>query len=225
MKLIIDDAHIHQIKRIYDIYPVDGVTTNPSILAKSGRPPFEVLKEIRAFIGPEAQLHAQAIARTAEGMLEDAKRIVGELGDRTYVKIPAIPEGFRAMKLLHAEDIAITATAIYSPMQAYLSAKCGAAYAAPYVNRIDNLGYNGIQVTKQIQDIFTLHGFETEVLAASFKNSQQILELCQYGIGAVTAAPDVIDNLVKNPAVTAAVEDFIRDFEGLTGEGVTMVNC
>lgn len=225
MKLIIDDAHIDQIKRIYDIYPVDGVTTNPSILAKSGRPPFEVLKEIRAFIGPEAQLHAQAIARTAEGMLEDAKRIVGELGDRTFVKIPAIPEGFRAMKLLRAEGIAITATAIYSPMQAYLSAKCGAAYAAPYVNRIDNLGYNGIQVTKQIQDIFTLHGFETEVLAASFKNSQQILELCQYGVGAVTAAPDVIDNLVKSPAVTAAVEDFIRDFEGLTGEGVTMVNC
>lgn len=140
MKLIIDDANIELIKRVYEFYPIDGVTTNPSILAKSGRSPYEVLKEIRAFIGDNTQLHVQAVAKDAAGMIEDAHRIVKELGAATYVKIPSVPEGFKAMKALKAENIRITATAIYTPMQAYLAAKCGADYAAPYINRIDNMG-------------------------------------------------------------------------------------
>ena len=150
MKLIIDDAHFDLIKKIYEYYPVDGVTTNPSILAKSGRQPFEVLKEIRSFIGEEAELHVQVVAKDADGMVDDAHRIVKELGANTYVKVPSIPEGFKAMKALAKENINITATAIYTPMQAYLAAKCGASYAAPYVNRIDNMGFKGIQVAKQI---------------------------------------------------------------------------
>ena len=149
MKLIIDDAHIDLIKKIYEYYPVDGVTTNPSILAKSGRQPFEVLKEIRSFIGEEAELHVQVVAKDADGMVDDAHRIVKELGANTYVKVPSIPEGFKAMKALAKENINITATAIYTPMQAYLAAKCGASYAAPYVNRIDNMGFNGIQVANR----------------------------------------------------------------------------
>lgn len=225
MKLIIDDAHIDLIKRVYEYFPVDGVTTNPSILAKSGRDPYEVLKEIRAFIGKEAELHVQVVAKDAEGMVEDAHRIVKELGDNTFVKIPAVPEGLKAMKVLAAEGISITATAIYSPMQAFLAGKCGASYAAPYINRIDNMGYNGIQVAKQIHDIFKKNELKTEVLAASFKNSQQVLELCEYGIGASTAAPDIIEGLVKNQAVTAAIDDFVNDFEGLTGAGKTMSDC
>ena len=225
MKLIIDDAHIDQIKKIYEFYPLDGVTTNPSILAKSGRKPYEVLREIREFIGSEAELHVQAVAKTAEGMIEDAHRIIAELGTNTYVKIPAVPEGFKAMKELNKEGILITATAIYTPLQGFLAGKCGASYAAPYINRIDNMGYNGIQVAKQIHDIFKKNDLKTEVLAASFKNSQQVLELCEYGIGASTVAPDVIEGLVKNQAITAAIDDFIKDFEGLTGEGKTMSNC
>ena len=218
MKLIIDDAHIDQIKKIYEFYPIDGVTTNPSILAKSGRNPYEVLKEIRAFIGSEAELHVQAVAKTAEGMVEDAHRIVTELGKNTYVKIPSVPEGFKAMKILTAEGITVTATAIYTPLQGFLAGKCGASYVAPYVNRIDNMGYNGIQVAKQIHDILKKNDLKTEVLAASFKNSQQVLELCEYGIGASTVAPDVIEGLVKNQAITAAIDDFVKDFEGITGE-------
>lgn len=225
MKLIIDDAHIEQIKKIYEFYPVDGVTTNPSILAKNSRSPYEVLKEIREFIGSEAELHVQAVAETAEGMIEDAHRIVSELGKNTYVKIPSVPEGFKAMKALHAEGISITATAIYTPLQGFLAGKCGASYAAPYINRIDNMGYNGIQVAKQIHDIFKKNDLKTEVLAASFKNSQQVLELCEYGISASTVAPDVIEGLVKNKAITAAIDDFVKDFEGLVGEGKTMSNC
>lgn len=225
MKLIIDDANIDVIKKIYEYYPVDGVTTNPSILAKSGRNPYEVLKEIRNFIGAEAELHVQVISKNAEGMMEEAQRIVSKLGKNTYVKIPSVPEGFKAMKALYAQGIRLTATAVYTPMQAFLAAKCGASYAAPYINRIDNMGYNGIQTAKKIHDIFRNNGLKTEVLAASFKNSQQLLELCEYGIGASTVAPDVIEGLVKNQAITAAVEDFITDFEGLTGEGKNMSNC
>lgn len=225
MKLIIDDAHMDQIKKIYEFYPVDGVTTNPSILAKSGRNPYEVLKEIRTFIGDEAELHVQTVAGTAEGMVEDAHRIVSELGQNTYVKIPSVPEGFKAMKVLKGEGIFITATAIYTPLQAFLAGKCGASYAAPYINRIDNMGYNGIQVAKEIHDIFKKNNLDTEVLAASFKNSQQVLELCEYGIGAATIASDVMEGLVKNREITAAVDDFVKDFEKLTGEGKTMSNC
>lgn len=225
MKLIIDDAHMDQIKKIYEFYPVDGVTTNPSILAKSGRNPYEVLKEIRTFIGDEAELHVQAVAGTAEGMVEDAHRIVSELGQNTYVKIPSVPEGFKAMKVLKGEGISITATAIYTPLQAFLAGKCGASYAAPYINRIDNMGYNGIQVAKEIHDIFKKNNLDTEVLAASFKNSQQVLELCEYGIGAATIASDVMEGLVKNREITAAVDDFVKDFEKLTGGGKTMSNC
>lgn len=225
MKLIIDDAHIDQIKKIYEHYPVDGVTTNPTILAKSGKQPYEVLKEIRAFIGEDAELHVQAVAKTAEGMVEDARRIVKELGKNTFVKIPSVPEGFKAIMALGEEGILTTATAIYTPMQAFLAAKAGASYAAPYINRIDNMGYNGVQVAQKIHDIFKNNGLKTEVLAASFKNSQQLLELCEYGIGASTVSPDVIDVLVKNQAITAAIDDFTADFEKLVGEGKTMSNC
>ena len=225
MKLIIDDAHIDQIRKIYEYYPVDGVTTNPTILAKSGRQPYEVLREIREFIGDEAELHVQVTARAAEGMVEDAHKIIKELGKSTFVKIPSVPEGFKAMMALHGEGVKLTATAIYTPMQAFLAAKAGADYAAPYINRIDNMGYNGIKVARDIHDIFRNNGFKTEVLAASFKNSQQLLELCEYGVGASTVSPEVIFNLVKNEAITSAIDDFIADFEGLVGEGKTMKDC
>ena len=225
MKLIIDDAHIDKIRKIYEYYPVDGVTTNPTILAKSGRQPYEVLREIREFIGDEAELHVQVTARAAEGMVEDAHKIIKELGKNTFVKIPSVPEGFKAMMALHGEGVKLTATAIYTPMQAFLAAKAGADYAAPYINRIDNMGYNGIKVARDIHDIFRNNGFKTEVLAASFKNSQQLLELCEYGVGASTVSPEVIFNLVKNEAITSAIDDFIADFEGLVGEGKTMKDC
>lgn len=225
MKFIIDDADIKKIKEIYEYFPVDGVTTNPSILAKSGRQPFDVLKEIREFIGQEAELHVQVIANTAERMIEDAERILKELGDNTFVKVPVTKEGLKAIKILSKRGVKITATAIYTSMQAYLAGKAGADYAAPYVNRIDNLGADGVQTAKDIHDIFKKNNFKTEVLAASFKNSQQVLELCKYGVGASTIACDVIEGLIKNAIVTSAVDVFTADFEKLCGAGKTMKNC
>ncbi len=225
MNLLIDDADIERIKAIYHYYPIDGVTTNPSILAKCGRPPYEALYKIREFIGNRAQLHVQVVSRTAEEMVKEGRRIEQMLGNSTYIKIPAVPEGLRAMQILSGEGYHITATAIYTPMQAYLAAKAGAEFAAPYVNRIDNLGNDGITTTKKIHDIFTRNNLPTQLLAAGFKNSQQVQELCEYGVRCVTVASDVIENLIKNANVTAAVEDFVADFESLCGPGKTMLNC
>lgn len=218
MELLIDDANVEAIKKIYEFYPIDGVTTNPSILAKSGRAPFAVLREIRSIIGNDAQLHVQAVAKDAAGMVTDAHCIVKALPGNTFVKIPSVTEGFKAMKQLAKEGISTTATAIYTPMQGFLAGKCGAAYAAPYVNRIDNMGYDGVAVACTIHDIFQANGLATKLLAASFKNSQQLLELCKYGVGAATAAPDVIAGLVKNTAIDSAVQVFVDDFQSLTGK-------
>lgn len=225
MKLLIDDANPEKIKNILEFYPCDGVTTNPSILAKSGEKPYAVLKKIRDLIGFDAELHVQVVSEKAEDMVKEAEKIVSILGENTYVKVPTVPEGLKAMRLLKEEGYSITATAIYTPMQAYLAAKAGADYVAPYVNRIDNLGADGIETTMKIQNILDGNGFETQVLAASFKNSQQVQALCECGIGASTAATDIIEGLIKNPTVTAAVQAFTDDFQTLCGEGKTMVNC
>ena len=106
-----------------------------------------------------------------------------------------------------------------------MAAKAGAEYAAPYVNRIDNLGADGVATTKRMQDIYNGNNLSTKILAAGFKNSQQVQELCEYGVTCLTIAPDVIDNLIKNANVTLAVNDFVADFESLCGKGKTMLNC
>lgn len=225
MKFMIDDANVDKIKEIYEYYPVDGVTTNPSVLKKSGRKPYEVLKEIRSLIGASADLHVQVISQKAEDMVKEAYKIRAELGENTYVKIPTTPEGLKAMKQLSSEGVRITATAIYTAMQAYLAGKAGADYAAPYINRIDNLGTDGVETAKAIHDIFKKNGFKTEVLAASFRNTQQVLELCKYGVGAATIGADVVMRLIKNACVSSAIDDFTADFETLCGEGKTMLDC
>ena len=224
MKFLIDDADIAKIKKIYEFYAIDGVTTNPSILAKSGKNPYEVLSEIRDFIGDKAELHAQVISLKAETMIKEAYKMTEVLGRETYVKIPTIPEGLKAMKKLHTQGFKLTATAIYTPMQAYLAAKAGADYVAPYVNRIDNLGANGVESVKLIQNIIENCNFKTQILAASFKNSNQVQELCAFGIGAATISPDVIENLIRNASVKEAEQDFIDDFEKLCGKGKTMLD-
>lgn len=225
MKLLVDDARIELIKGIYDLYPMDGVTTNPSILAKSGRKPFQVLQEIREFIGSKAQLHVQVISENTEDMIAEGHKIAEVLGVNTYVKIPAIPAGLKAMRILSSQGYHITATTIYTPMQAFLAAKAGAEYAAPYLNRLDNLGADGVMVTKKIQDIYNRSDMKTQILAASFKNTQQVQELCEYGVAAATLTPDVVDNLIKNASVDFALDVFTKDFEHLCGEGKTMLNC
>ncbi len=224
MKLLIDDANLEKIRALREFYPCDGVTTNPSILAKTGKDPYEVLQAIRLLIGDE-ELHVQVVSSSAEEMLAEARKITKILGKDTYIKVPAVPEGIKAMKQMKAEGFRITATAIYTPMQAYLAAKAGADYVAPYVNRIDNLGADGIETVKTIQGILKNNGYAAEILAASFKNTQQVQALCACGIGAATAAPEVIEGFLKNASVEGAVAAFVSDFEGLCGIGKTMLDC
>lgn len=225
MKLIIDDVNIEKIIEISDFFPIDGVTSNPSIIYKYGKQPYDILKEIREFIGENTELHVQVISHKSEDMMKEAYKIIHELGRNTYIKIPVTREGLKVIKDLSKEGLNITATAIYTQMQGYLAGKAGAKYAAPYVNRIDNLGANGIQVAKDIHDIFEKNNLETQVLAASFKNSQQVLELCKYGIGAATISPDVIEGLIKNDSVAMAVNQFKNEFEILCGKDKNMSNC
>lgn len=225
MKLIVDDADVKKIRRIAEFYPIDGVTTNPSILAKNRRAPYEVLTEIQEIMGKEKEIHVQVISQDAEGMVKEAYAIVKRLGEGTYIKIPSTEEGLKAIRILSEKGIHTTATAIYTPMQAFLAGKSGADYAAPYINRIDNLGANGVETAKTIHDIFRNNGLKTNVLAASFKNSQQIQELCKYGIGAVTAGCEIIEGLVQNASVNLAIKNFNEDFEKLCGKGKNMSNC
>lgn len=229
MKLLIDDADIQAIRRVYEYYPIDGVTTNPSILARVGltrgkRNPYELLTEIREFVGEDAELHVQAVSQRAEDMVEEGIHIAEMLGKNTYIKIPAVKEGLKAIRILSHEGYRVTATAIYTPQQAFLAGKAGADYAAPYVNRIDNMGLDGVAVTKRIHDLFQKNGLKTQVLAASFKNTRQLLELVEYGVGASTATETVISELCRNETVDRAVHAFLEDFESLCGEGHTMLN-
>ncbi len=218
MKLFIDDADLDAIRELNEYYPIDGVTTNPSILAKAKRDPRETLKAIREIIGEDKIIFAQAVDLSYEGMLKDARMITELLGKKTVVKLPSTPVGFKAMAALKKEGITTCGTVVYTPMQAYLAAKAGASYVAPYVNRIDNMGYDGIGVVKRIQNILENNAMDCEVLAASFKNSQQVLELAEYGVGSATCAADVIKGFVKNMAIDGAVNDFIDDFKTLTGK-------
>ena len=222
MKLYIDDADLGEIRRLWEIYPLDGVTTNPTILARSGRHPKETLLEIRKIIGDDAELFVQALPKDTAEIIADGEAIVSAFGAKTVVKIPSVPEGFAAMKALNRKGIVTCGTAVYTPMQAYLAAKAGAAYVAPYLNRIDNMGFDGVRIVKQIHDLLQKGGYSTEVLAASFKNSQQVLDICAYGISAATCAPAIIDGFTNNVAIDAAVDAFVADFERAYGKGETM---
>ena len=222
MKLLIDYAGIDKIKELYDYFPLDGVTTNRTIIAAAGRDPYETLKEIREFIGPDADLHAQVISQKAEDMVAEAHDMLAELGANTCIKVPVSREGLKAIKLLAAEGVRVTGTAIYNPIQAILAAQAGASFVAPYVNGIDNSGNDGMGVAKTIQETFENQGLECQVLAASFKNTYQVQELFAFGIPCITAVPDVLEGLVKNDLTIARVGRFTADFEKLCGEGATM---
>ncbi|HBF34222.1 TPA: fructose-6-phosphate aldolase [Candidatus Sumerlaeota bacterium] len=226
MLMLIDDANLDNIRRMYDTFPCDGVTTNPTILKRETDKPWDTLLAIRRFLPRNAELHVQAISLTAEQIVQEAQYVLKRLGENTYIKIPVTGEGIKAMRLLSRDGVKkITATAIYTAMQAFVAAKAGARYAAPYVNRIDNLGADGVQVARSIHDMFRVHQLECDVIAASFKNSQQILSLCQHGIGAITASPDVLVQLLDHEVTDQAVEDFTQDFYDQCGDGKTMLDC
>lgn len=225
MLILIDDADLRNIEELYEKYPYDGVTTNPTILSKTGNPdPMDQLKRIRSLIPENAMLHAQVLSTETQDMVKEAKHMVSVLGEHTYVKVPVTANGLKAISILSREGINITATAIYGVMPAFMAAKAGAKFLAPYVNRLDNLGYDGVQIAKDIHTMVKAAGYEAEILGASFKNSQQILEMGKFGIGSVTVNSDTLKTLAFNQVAENAVQDFIHDFEGCCGVGKTMLD-
>jgi len=221
MKLYIDSANVEKISRLNDYFPVAGVTTNPTILVNEKRPYLEVLKDIRTTIGNEKELFIQAIGDTAEEIVEESRFIIKQIPGKVIVKIPATEEGIKAIKILSAENIPTLVTTVYTAFQALIAAMAGAKYVAPYVNRIDNLAGNGVNVVTEISKLFKEYQLDCEILAASFKNLQQVYEVCLAGTDTVTVAPDIIEKMIAFPATETDVGVFKEQWRSVYGEDCT----
>ena len=226
MLILIDDADLTKIEGFFAKYPYDGVTTNPTILSKTGNPnPMDQLKKIRAIMPEGTDLHAQVISTETDDMVREAEHMVEVLGkEHIYIKVPVTANGLKAISILSQKGINVTATAIYGVMPAFMAAKAGAKFLAPYVNRLDVLGYDGVGIAIDIHTAVEAAGYEAEVLGASFKNSQQVLDMAKAGIGSVTIGSDALEKLAYNGIAEEAVKVFINDFEGCCGEGKTMLD-
>lgn len=216
MEFVLDTASIEDIKELDDLLTVAGVTTNPTIITKSGKQPEDVIAEIIDYLKPEQSFFVQTLATTTEGILEEARRICALRDKNTYVKIPVSHAGLRAIKAAKAEGLGVLATAIYSADQAFLAAMNGADYLAPYVNRMCNYGDGVGQVIDLIQMIAS-QGLDAKVIAASFKNVEQVHELIAAGIQAVTVQPDVVRMMIDHPGTMIAVEEFGTAWKGAYG--------
>ncbi|MTI47546.1 fructose-6-phosphate aldolase [Sporosalibacterium faouarense] len=219
MELFLDTGNVEEIKELVDILQVDGVTTNPTIVSRSGKRFTDLIKEISDIVGEDRAIHCQVVSRDFDGMIEEAEFING-LHKNIYVKIPVTHQGLKAIKELTKRGIKTTATAVFTAHQATLAAKAGAKYIAPYVNRLDNISGNGVSVVKQIINIIEKHNFDSKVLAASFKNAQQVIEIIEHGVHSVTVPTDVLDKMTCHPLTDYSVDKFIEDWENAYGEGI-----
>lgn len=217
MEIYIDSANAGIIRELCRYYPVAGVTTNPTIIAREQGDFKKILTEVRAAAG-NLLIHAQVTAETAEGMLTDARDLHTLLGDPFAVKVPVTKEGLRAIPMLKAEGFTVTATAIFSPVQAVLAAEAGADYAAPYINRFDTVCGDGIRLVSDIACLYGENGYRTKILAASFKNAQQIAEVMTAGAQSITLAPDLFDMMLSHPMTDLAMDAFHRDWNGVYGD-------
>lgn len=221
MLYLLDTADIKSIKMAFDLYPMSGVTTNPTIISKEKREFLSILKDIRETIGQESMLHVQAVSQRAEEIVNEAVYLNEKIGGNLFVKIPVIPEGIKAIKLLSKMGIRTTATAIFTPQQALMAANAGAEFAAPYINRLDNIGGDGPGVVSEIIQLFNINGLDTKVLAASFKNVEQVHRVMLNGAQSVTVNPDIMNQLLFHPLTDSAVNQFIHDWESVYGNGNT----
>ncbi len=217
LELYLDTDDIEQVKRFTRCLPIKGVTTNPSILAKSAQGLTHTLSQLNTLIGAEARFHVQVVSQTVDEMVNEARQLAALPYD-IVVKIPATEIGLAAIKQLKAEKIRILATAIYSVQQGFLAALCGADYLAPYVNRIEAMGSDGVKVVADIQHLLTQYQLSSKLLPASFKNTQQVLEVLKLGVGAITLPVDVTAQLFLHPAVQPAVNQFSHDWHSVFGD-------
>ena len=208
MEFILDTADLEAVKQLDELLTIEGVTTNPSIITKSGKSPEQVIKEFVEYLRPEQKFFVQVVSTDYEQMLEEARYICSLRPKNTYVKIPVTHNGYKAIKQLKSEGLGVLATAIYSADEAFLAAMNGADYLAPYVNRMCNYG-DGIGQVLDLLQMLETQGFEnTKVIAASFKNVEQVHALITAGIQSVTVPPEVVFTMIDHPGTRIAVDEF-----------------
>ena len=216
MKFFVDSADIDAITELAEVGLVDGVTTNPSIIAKSGRDFKEVIKEICGLT--DGHVSAEVVATSAQDMINEGKTL-RRIADNVCVKLPLTLDGLKACKTLSGEGIPTNVTLCFSANQALLAAKVGATYISPFIGRLDDITADGMELIQDIREIYDNYGYETEVLAASIRTVNHIKECALVGADVITSPPNVIKSLVNHPLTDKGLAAFLKDWEG-TGQTI-----
>lgn len=225
MEFLLDTANLEEIKTYSEIVPISGITSNPSIVKKEGHIDFfQHMRTIRNIIGQDKSLHVQVVATDFDGMLADAEAILKNIDDKVFIKVPVSSEGLKVIRVLKERGINVTATAIYTKMQAYLAIAAGADYLAPYYNRMENLNINPKEAIHEIAKEIERTGSQSKILAASFKNVGQVNAALEAGAQASTVGVDVIAQVFAMPSISKAVSDFTTDWESIYGENSTIAD-
>jgi transaldolase len=215
MKLFIDTADLNEIKELASWGILDGVTTNPTLLAKSGRSFQEVIDEIFDLV--DGPISLEVLSEKADDMIKEAKQIISKTPQKyrknVAIKIPMTPEGLKAVKALSKEGIKTNVTLIFSANQALLAAKAGATFVSPFIGRLDDNGQEGMQLIEEIMDIFCNYDIETEVIVASIRHPIHVIEAARLGADIATVPPDVIRKMAKHPLTYAGIQSFMNDWK------------
>jgi len=209
MKLFIDSAEVEKIRDAWDWGIIDGVTTNPSHVAKTGRKHLEVYREICDIV--DGPISLETITLTAKEMLPEG-RALAKIHKNVVVKVPITKEGLKAVKQFTAEGIKTNVTVTFSPLQAMLAAKCGATYISPFVGRLDAIGHFGMEVVRQIKTIYTNYHFKTQILTAAVRHPAHVLEAALAGSDVCTMAFDVLEQLYHHPLTDIGIDIFLKDW-------------
>lgn len=210
MKFFIDTANVEEIKRAKDLGMVDGVTTNPSLVAKEGREFKELIREIADIV--DGPVNAEVVSLDAEGMVREGKDLAG-IADNMVIKVPLIEEGLKAVRSLAQEGIKTNVTLCFSPVQALMAAKAGAAYISPFVGRLDDISHVGMDLVEQIMTIYENYAYDTEVIVASIRNPIHVLDSALMGADIATIPFKVIQQLVQHPLTDIGLEKFLADWK------------
>lgn len=228
MEYCLDTGSIEMVKTALDLYPINSVSMNPTIAANDLRGKnitfLQNALDIRKVVGDDFPFFLEAMGDTAEEMIGDARKVVATVPGNTFVKIPACPEGLKAIKELNAEGIHSSCTAIYTFNQAMLAAEAGADYVAVYVSRLDKLGVSGAQVVSEIKKSFVERGIDCKVCAASLKNNDSIKKVLQAGAENIAINLDLLENMSTHPLTDQTLKTFKSDWESVFGEGVRIVD-
>ncbi|WP_292460099.1 fructose-6-phosphate aldolase [Methanothermococcus sp.] len=210
MKFFLDTANVNKIREFTEIGLVDGVTTNPTLIAKEGRDFHEVIKEICSIV--DGPVSAEVIALDAEGMIKEAREL-SKLADNVVIKIPMTKEGLKAVNVLSKEGIKTNVTLIFSANQALMAAKAGATYVSPFVGRLDDIGQNGMQLIAEIVQIFRNYDIKTEIIVASVRHPMHVIEAAELGADIATIPFAVLDKMFNHPLTDKGIDRFMKDWE------------